>query len=171
MTWPKSHSNRGGAVVRTQASGLDRGLVEWVGANVFPPAQPQPLRQPHPSHSPTTSSRTSFQRMWLPVSCSRVTVIRLWMPCQAPGERTCSDGLGAPQRGAQAGRGRERFAPGGAGRSPCMASRRGGPPLRECNCKREMREARHDPHPCALSRRGRTGKQPLPLAERRPSSP
>lgn len=148
-------------MVRTQASGLDRGLVEWVGANVFPPAQPQPLRQPHPSHSPTTSSRTSFQWMWLPVSCSRVTVIRLWMPCQAPGERKCSDGLGAPRRGAQAGRGRECFAPGGAGRSPCMASRCGGPPLQECNCKREMR-----PQP-----KGENRKAAPPSGERRPSSP
>lgn len=29
---------------------------------------------------PTTSSRTSFQRMRLPVSCTKVTVILLWMP-------------------------------------------------------------------------------------------
>lgn len=29
---------------------------------------------------PTTSSRTSFQRMRLPVSCTKVTLILLWMP-------------------------------------------------------------------------------------------
>lgn len=29
---------------------------------------------------PTTSSRTSFQRIRLPVSCTKVTVILLWIP-------------------------------------------------------------------------------------------
>lgn len=38
--------------------------------------------------------------MWLPVSCSSVTVIRLWIPCQAPGQRTRSDGLGVTWGGA-----------------------------------------------------------------------
>lgn len=94
--------------------------------------------------------------MWLPVSCSSVTVIRLWMPCQAPGERTWSGGgqPGGGGWGLEAGEGRQGVAPGGAGRSPCTASRRDGPPLPGCNWERE-----EPGEACPLQTRGPQGAE------------
>lgn len=139
---------------------------------------PSPQGSPHPSHSPTTSSRTSFQRMWLPVSCSSVTVIRLWIPCQAPGERTRSDGLGVTWGGA----GDTRRA--GPGSAPHLVEQEG-PHARHPaavvhhrgNVTRRERFVRQGPAPQthAAPARGaegpRQGKQPRLLAEVRRSGP
>ena len=111
MGQPRPHSSSNGA-----GSGAEHGPCS-------PPRPPSP-------HSPTTSSRTSFQRMWLPVSCRRVTVIRLWMPCQAPGERTRSDGWTAGRGGGGAGVGCGAqdgvgCGVGGASRSPHLVEQEG----------------------------------------------
>lgn len=143
-----SHSQSCGRNSGVRPGAEGRGGELWF----FPPTQPPPPRR---VHSPTTSSRTSFQWMWLPVSCSSVTVIRLWMPCQAPGERTWSGG-GRPGGGwgLEAGEGRQGVAPGGAGRSPCTASRRDGPPLPGCNWERE-----EPGEACPLQTRGPQGAE------------
>lgn len=69
------HRAQGTAVTRQQGGSCGR--TQAGRSASFPPNQPQPSRRTPNPHSPTTSSRTSFQRMWLPVSCSKVTVIRL----------------------------------------------------------------------------------------------
>lgn len=102
-----------GSSARHTAAGPRGGCHAWGGGPRSPHRRsPAPRADtPGPARSPTTSSRTSLQRMWLPVSCSRVTAIRLWIPCQEPGGATRSGSLGAVQDsgggpGARAGQGR-----------------------------------------------------------------
>lgn len=88
-------------------------------------------------------------------------------------------GSGAGRGGAWAGqgqggrgRGSEVSAPGGAGRSPCTASRRGGPPLPGCSWKRGGRaEGVPGPAPRPQHRQGPTDPGPAPHALHSPPAP